>query len=187
MKQTLDSPSQQHNTHPSFRRPKPAGLLETLWKTPPTPAPLWHARLPLTQAPTVHQRELSGDLQDANQRGWPSGRAQQAGTRAGSPRGTRPSILSAQLLGRFLSTCGPSKKRRRPPPATTPQPRSRLAKQTSPAAPALQSAKRQVDPPISAGHSLLSSLPFSEAGRTQPALECCSPLAPAHDSPITQL
>ena len=87
MKQTLDSSSQQHSTHPSFRRPKPAAGLETLWKTPPTPAPLWHARLPLTQAPTVHQGELRGDLQDTNQSGWPSGRAQPAGTRAGSPPG----------------------------------------------------------------------------------------------------
>ena len=79
--------TQQHSTHPSFRRPKPAAGLETLWKTPPTPAPLWHARLPLTQAPTVHQGELRGDLQDTNQSGWPSGRAQPAGTRAGSPPG----------------------------------------------------------------------------------------------------
>lgn len=85
MKQTLDSSSQQHSTHPSFRRPKPAELLETLWKSPPTPTHLWHARLPLTQAPTVHQGELRGDLQDANQSGWPSGRAQPAGTRAVSP------------------------------------------------------------------------------------------------------
>ena len=182
MKQTLDSSSQQHSTHPSFRRPKPAAGLETLWKTPPTPAPLWHARLPLTQAPTVHQGELRGDLQDTNQSGWPSGRAQPAGTRAGSPQGMRPGVLSAQLPGRFLSTCGPSRKRS-PPRLATPQ---RTSQTSNPAAPALQRAeKRQGDQPVSAGHPLLSSLPTSETARSQPALGCRSPFSQptTHQSP----
>lgn len=125
MKQILDSSSQLQHTSKVFppaslflffllicqRRPEPAALPETLWKTLATLAPLWHAHLPYHK----HQLSIRENCVDISRTRTRAGG--QVGVRSGQaralgPRGRRPSVLSAQPPGRFLSTSGPRGERR---------------------------------------------------------------------------
>lgn len=125
MKQILDSSSQLQHTSKVFppaslflffllicqRRPEPAALPETLWKTLATLAPLWHAHLPYHK----HQLSIRENCVDISRTRTRAGG--QVGVRSGQaralgPRGRRLSVLSAQPPGRFLSTSGPRGERR---------------------------------------------------------------------------
>lgn len=172
MKQILDSSSQPHTVYTSHVLPpaslfsySSAELLQTLWKTLPTLAPLWHAHPPLPRAPTVHQGELREDVQDKNRSKWPSGRAQRASRRARSPGkasecplclASRPLPLELRALGRAES------------PA---EDESQVSRSPQPGHSSHRAEKGQGTQTLCEGHLLLSSFPTSKGAEIQPGLQ----------------